>query len=175
MNIGAILIGLAIVVLAFSYVASPFGNQKKEKGSRGKVPERNSGSKNLQWQEQAVLKKLRDLDFDYQTGKVSEEDYQPLRYELVAEAARLIEVMKQEEAQIEERPRSRQQAKAEKEICLTCGGDLKLEDLFCPACGQPLVAACLKCGRTIHPGDLFCPGCGSPVKKYTRAAVLNQV
>ena len=36
-----------------------------------------------------AIKALRDLDFDYRTGKVSEEDYSGLRSRLMAEAAKI--------------------------------------------------------------------------------------
>lgn len=174
MDIGAILIGLAILVLAVPYVAGPFRDQKKRKNKRGKVAEKKTGSEDLKQQEEIALKKLRDLDFDYQTGKVSEEDYHPLRNQLVADAAQLIEAVKQEEARLEEQLHARWQAKAQKEKCPACGGVLTPEDRFCPTCGQPVITNCQNCGKTIRPGDLFCPACGSPVQKPSRVVAVNQ-
>lgn len=165
MDVGAIMIGLVIFLMACSYAVSPFGNQNKKKAVSALVTEKQIGSGDRKGQEEITLNKLRDLDFDYQTGKVSEEDYRPLRSQLVAEAAQAIEAKKLEDAQLEEMLRARRQAKAQKEKCPHCGSSMKPDDQFCPVCGQPAKSTCPTCGKTIHPSDLYCTGCGTPVKE----------
>ncbi len=174
MDIGAILIGLAILVLAVPYVASPFRKQTKSSLKREKGSDQKTNLGDLKQQEESALKKLRDLDFDYQTGKITPEDYQPLRSELVAEAANLIEAVRQDEARFEERLRVRREAKARKGSCPTCGGPLTSEDSYCPTCGQPVVTTCPNCGKTIQVGDLFCSGCGLAVKRSGGTAPVSQ-
>jgi hypothetical protein len=50
-----------------------------------------------------ALQALSDLDFDYRTGKVTQEDYEILRTQLVAEAGSLIETARQERHKVEQR------------------------------------------------------------------------
>ncbi len=74
---------------------------------------------------------LRDLEQDFETGKVSEEDYRTLRDDLRARAALLLQ--QEREAQ----PRSAASLPV-------------LESPCCPACGA-----------TPRSGDRFCAGCGA--------------
>ena len=88
MNLGAILIGLTMLVLSVPFVAKPF---QQVRGKKNAMP-----VKQVDPEEQrlAALTALRDLDFDFQVGKVSEDDYASLRARLVAEAARTLQMTK---------------------------------------------------------------------------------
>ena len=83
MTIGAVLVGLALLVVIVSMVVRPL----TERGRRDEVPP----EENHQPQLEPVLAALRDLDFDHQTGKVSEDDYTPARAGLLAKAAQAMD------------------------------------------------------------------------------------
>ncbi len=81
MDIGAILIGLAVLIGVAFLIGQPLidGRQQREKTS--------SEADLLQEQRDRVLTTLRDLDFDHASGKMQDEDYTPARAKLVAEGA----------------------------------------------------------------------------------------
>ena len=84
MNPFAIIIGIILLTGSLFYVAAPFrswANPVKTKKQASK------NSQSLQADHQAVIIALRDLDFDYRAGKISEEDYPGIRASLLEKAA----------------------------------------------------------------------------------------
>src|SRR5512141_2472248 len=94
MQMSAIFIGFLLFVAAIAYVGLPF-RQRQTNASPLQAGTSQEGKR------ETVLAALRDLDFDFRTGKVSEEDYQPLRAQLMAEAAQYMEAEKKAEEQLE--------------------------------------------------------------------------
>ncbi len=94
MDIGAILIGLAIAVAAAVYVMQPL--RRRSRLARSLAP---SPRQRLEADYRATLDAIRELDFDFQTGKVLEEDYRPLRERYVAQGVALLKEMEQLELQ----------------------------------------------------------------------------
>ncbi len=165
MDLGAILIGLAMLGLTVPYVIRPFRPVKRARGKRVLPAEASFPSERLETQRDIVLIKLRDLDFDFQTGKVADQDYGALRGELVAEASRLIDAVRQEEEHIEQLIQSRREARVQKTLCPHCSGVLGPQECFCPTCGQPVSVSCPNCGKKVQPKDLYCMACGSHLGK----------
>jgi hypothetical protein len=85
MQVSAILIGFLLFGASVAYVSLPF-LRKPKKAAR---PLTLSGD--LPGQREVVLSALRDLDFDFKTGKIGEEDYHPLREQLLVEAAQYMQ------------------------------------------------------------------------------------
>ena len=106
--------------------------------------------------EQLLLQKemlygaIRDLDFDFQTGKVDQKDYTELRQQLEREA---LQILRQLDAadplvaldhEIEQqvltlrRHRASTVCGASREACFHCGTPLENGENFCPCCGQAL-------------------------------------
>ena len=133
MQISALLIGIALLCGAVAYVSLPFW-EKRKKSLKDSTAAPSEGG------HEAVLAALRDLDFDFKTGKVSEEDYQPLRTQLLLRAAQYIEAERKEQEQLEALIQSRRTNK------------------------QPLMISCPSCGNKIHAGDLFCSSCGTKLE-----------
>ena len=163
MQISALIIGFILLGTALVFVSRPFW-EKRKKGaadsSTTKVSRRES-----------VLAALRDLDFDFKTGKVSEEDYQPLRAQLLAEAAQYIESEKNEDQKLEALIQARRKGQ-QKIKCEHCGAPMETDQKFCSKCG--LIAkteACLSCGKNIHAGDAFCSSCGARIEARMEATV----
>lgn len=174
MNPGAILVGIAILVIAVPYVMHPLVNERKKQPDKS-TPLKKDGEGG----QRDALAAIRDLDFDFQTGKVTREDYETLRAQLVLEAAKYLQVKQQEDEKIETMIRARLQTVKPLVKCEKCGGEIRLQDRFCPTCGdaaQPqtessLPAAqltCPGCGKTIKERDLFCTGCGRRVNKQPK-------
>jgi len=159
MEISSIIIGVALFGGSVAYVSLPF-RQKRMKNA-------NSSNANLQQngQREAVLSALRDLDFDFKTGKVSEEDYQPLRTQLLVEAAQYMEAEKKEDEQLEAMIRARRNVQQQGLKCQHCESPVEAGQRFCSKCGSAVNNEfCPSCGKKIQASDLFCSSCGNKIE-----------
>lgn len=159
MEISSIIIGLLLFGGSVAYVNLPF-RQKRLKNT-------NPSNANTQQkgQREAVLAALRELDFDFKTGKVSEEDYQPLRTQLMAEAAQYIEAEEKEAEQLEALIQSRRKSHKQNLKCEHCEAPVEAGQRFCSKCGSALNhELCPSCGKKIKAGDLFCSSCGNEIQ-----------
>ena len=158
MTIGALLVGIALLALVVSVVLRPLTRHARLDVL---TPERDSPPRL-----EPVLAALRDLDFDHQTGKVSEEDYVPARAALLAQAAQAMAEGSGSslEDELEERVKQvRRKLDLEAgpvRYCSHCRGSLFSGDRFCPRCGNPQTNACPSCGSTVRPEDRYCVECG---------------
>ena len=113
--------------------------------------ENDQETERLSLQKETLYTAIRDLDFDFQTGKVDQRDYAELRQYLEGEALQLIrqldavdpiaEIDKELERQIYV---LRQQHISPTYLlsqgtCPGCRGTLQGDEHFCPSCGQPLM------------------------------------
>lgn len=163
MNPIAIAIGLILLGGATAFVIKPF-----QAGSR-LTPKKTRTSLSAGEAHTAALTALRDLDFDFRTGKVSEEDYSGLRTQLVAEAAKYVETADHENDQLEALIRTRKQALARVKPCPKCGEKLDEETRFCPHCGTDVGLCCPACGKKVKSGDMYCRACGSKLELQAEA------
>lgn len=118
----------------------------------------------------AVLTAIKELEFDYRMGKLSDEDYQRLDQRLRRQAIGLmqqIEKVAPESAQMD--------AQIEAEIA----GLRKTQDAapplasnsppaptpapIAPAPAAPPTRYCTNCGHPAGPADKFCANCGVPI------------
>lgn len=100
------------------------------------------GTPTAEAREKEALEALRELEFDYETGVVTEEEYRRRRPELAREA-----VDAHQEVETAGGAGGAAAAGAEAE-----GGD---------GAGPP--AHCSSCGASLRPGSRFCARCGAPV------------
>jgi hypothetical protein len=90
MEIVVAMIALALVVAVAAYVAAPLTSR-----SRMMIAPEESPRERLLAERTTVLVAIRDLDFDFQTGKLLETDYRGLREKY---AARGVEILKELDA-----------------------------------------------------------------------------
>lgn len=174
MNPFAIIIGFILLTGSLFYVASPFrsgANPVRTKKQASKT------SQSLKADHQAVIMALRDLDFDYRAGKISEEDYPGIRASLLEKAAfTLKDLEESSDARLEKliQARRRQHGSPEKAggisanleygICVNCQAPLTDGANFCMKCGTPVKHTCCPhCGKPTQPDDRFCPACGKAI------------
>lgn len=172
MDIGSILIGLAVLILAGFIVSRPLLDYRA--GRERKLSEAD------RWRQERdqVLTALRDLDFDYSLGKLREDDYALLRADLVRRGA---EALKQLDATgrasqpaaadeaIEKAIAARRQARAKPagQPLPVAASDEAIEQAIAArrqSRSKAAGAACPHCGATVRPDDRFCPRCGKPLQ-----------
>lgn len=160
----SILIGLIILGASTYFVMLPF-----QKGQLKKLKSSPVATQAADLRE-SVISALRDLDFDFKTGKVAEEDYTPLRSRLLVEAAQYMEQEKEDDQKIEALIESRRAAREGGETCEHCGAHVTADQHFCAKCGSPLShETCPHCGKKTQPGDQFCVSCGTSLKVQMEA------
>lgn len=150
MDWGSILVLLGLLLLTALFVARPL-----LEGEGGLARAEASRLSALQAELDQVLDALHELDQDHATGKLSDEDVQAERPELVARGAALLRSL--DELEAEPAPiRAPAAGRAEQDLEAavrrlrarpTAGGR------FCPNCGRPAEA-----------GDRFCVGCGAALE-----------
>ncbi len=164
MSIGSILIGLLLFVATIPFVVKPLLKQQRPNPALARaVPVSNAN------QHQASLLALRDLEFDYRTGKVTAEDYASLRTDLLAQAAATIDAKDKRavdvDALIEQAVRSRRQTNVDSLIEEAVRSRRQTQGAvqtanFCP-----------KCGRKARVDDRFCAGCGASLTLQAEVTV----
>ena len=146
-TIGSILFGLAILILLFLFLVRPFMKAPPQ-------VEAGSQRQELLARKGAILDAIRALDFDHDTGKLPDEEYERQRAALMSEAAVTLKALDELPAgsvdgdvyaQIETAVnRIKQQrtvsAGAPAQFCANCGQGLETDDNFYAHCGQPVYA-----------------------------------
>lgn len=128
-----------------------------------------------------ALAALKEIEFDRETGKLSDEDYaflkgkytraalDALRAESVEAAARPAAGGGDVEVLIAARVRALRSAATSAPpgapACPACGPRPEPDAVFCSSCGQRLQqgGACAGCGAELGPGSRFCAHCGTGV------------
>lgn len=126
---------------------------------------------------QALLA-LKEIEFDRETGKLSDSDYAMLKAKYAALA---IEAIREEERQAPPQPADLEaliaarveRLKAEGGVatavavaaCPVCGPRPEADALWCSGCGQALpgLARCGSCRAPMDDGARFCTACGAGV------------
>jgi hypothetical protein len=121
-----------------------------------------------------ALGALKEIEFDRETGKLSDSDYEFLKAKYTTAA---LEALRGEEgartndveALIAARVRSLRSdttaTSLDRSSCDVCGPRPEPDAVFCSSCGRRLGSSvtCARCGAALLPGSRFCEGCGRPV------------
>jgi len=126
-----------------------------------------------------ALAALKEIEFDRETGKLSDEDYaflkgkysgaalEALRGEAAAEASVAGQGACDVEAMVAARVRALRSAVSSAPpgaaTCPACGARPEPDAVFCSTCGRRLLqgGACAGCGAELGPGSRFCERCGA--------------
>jgi hypothetical protein len=129
------IIGIILAILTALFVGYPLLQKRQQKVSFAL----NHRAQELEARKAEIYAAIRDIDFDYRMGKLSQEDYETLREQYKTEA---IGMMKQiDEMNLGKSRRSAKEpaaAKTSARFCHHCGQPAKDEDRFCSACGGQL-------------------------------------
>jgi hypothetical protein len=129
------IIGIALAIITAIFIGYPLLQKQ-----RGKVSfALNHRAQEMEARKKEIYAAIRDIDFDYQMGKLSKDDYEALRQQYKTEA---IGMMKQLDQSVVgpslRRARTAGAVKNSERFCHHCGQPVGPEDQFCGACGGKL-------------------------------------
>lgn len=174
MDIGSILLLLALIVVVGAFVASPLRSRQH----RHTPDEENIEISELLAERERILDALAELDFDNEMGKVPDELYPLQREALVKRGAAVLKLLderlpaasKPETVEAEaSRPAAAERAEEAVAARRAAAADDPVEALILArkVAKSPDIAKndangkfCPNCGAQIKPGDRFCPVCG---------------
>jgi hypothetical protein len=151
MDLAAVLFLIALLLAVSLYLVTPLISDRP----RGRVEETQEVSSLLAERER-LLNALQELDFDFQLGKIPEEDYPEQRQDLVR---RGVDVLKKLDALAASRPK-RAPSAAPAEALLS---DDEIESMLAARRKDRKTKSagfCPRCGKSILITDQFCPHCG---------------
>lgn len=133
------------------YVGLPLFRSKTAHKIRSLQQLQKQRAEGLLTRKDTIYSTLKDLDFDYKMGKLSEQDYEELKTQYEKEAVSLLQKIdeldnrslldQQLEAEISEYKEAVKRKGAGKEqgnYCPQCGHQYAAEDKFCSHCGTRL-------------------------------------
>ena len=164
MDLGALLLLIALLVGVSAYLIAPLINNRAHR-----VSEDGREFSTLMAERERILNALLELDFDFKLGKIPEGDYPGQRAELLQKGADILKKLDALPASALPNPR-----RDDSESAGAIPGDTRrqlndeeIESLlsarrrerktnsagFCPRCGKPVLVT-----------DQFCPNCGTALR-----------
>jgi Double zinc ribbon len=162
-GVAAVLLGLAALWLVLQplLTASPIAPPPPEPIDPEETPKG------------TALVALKEIEFDRETGKLSDSDYQMLKAKYTAAAVEALRAEAADKVDLEAMVAARVRllspatttTTTPAPTCPACGPRPEPDAVFCSECGRRLFAAgsCTRCGATIVPGSRFCDSCGCQV------------
>ena len=165
MELTAIFLSLAILILVGIYLYAPFMERRARR-----VTEEEHELSALMAERDRVINSLQELDFDFKLGKIPEEDYPAQRTNLLQKGAdilRKIDSLAPQPVSVQDTEARLERAiaarRADAALARVEVSDDDLESMissrrksrssksagFCPRCGKPVMVT-----------DRFCPACG---------------
>ena len=161
LGIGTILVGLALLAVVVVLVITPLFEPKAP------LARPLSRREALEAERQAAVRSIRDLDFDYRTHKLNEDDYNVLRLAQVQRGAAALRQLDEIDQAAAVAPDPSVGHEADRDI------DAEIEDTIAayrrapspkPEARSRSVVTCPSCGKPVRPDDQFCAQCGQPLK-----------
>jgi hypothetical protein len=142
------IIGICLAILTAIFIAYPLFQKQQRKVSFAL----NHRAQELEARKAEIYAAIRDIDFDYRMGKLSQEDYETLRDQYKAEAISMMKQLdrmklghsRQTSTQGDGKSatgRGRKQTAAAEKVahfCHQCGQPVSAQDRFCSVCGEAL-------------------------------------
>ncbi len=170
MDIGAILLLLAVMIGVGLYLAAPLMMNRRSRRALEETQE----SSSLLAERDRVITLLQELDFDFKLGKIPEEDYPPQRAELLKKGADVLKKLDALKAASSSDLEA--EARLEKAVAVRRAdaaavrpepvSDDDIESMLAArrkARGSKSAGFCPRCGKPVQTTDQFCPNCGKAI------------
>jgi translation initiation factor 2 beta subunit (eIF-2beta)/eIF-5 len=161
--VSALIIGTVLALAALGFVLYPLF---REGGPTVRKPARPVREAREPSASERAVAILREVEFDRETGKLSESDYKALKNTYTREA---LAAMRSEDSAVATAagvPDDEIEAvilkyRARPTTCESCGPRPEPDAIYCSSCGRYLAGVCGGCGAKItEVGARFCPACG---------------
>jgi len=178
MDIGAVLLVVALAVLVVLFVGRPFLERRRD--ANPAMEDR--GLSSLLAERDRVIAALQELDFDHVLGKVPEEDYAGQRAVLLRDGATVLRTIDSMAVSPPPAQVSTSDAEGRIEAAIAARradgsagrgresasiSDDDLEDMIAARRGarkEKSAGFCPQCGRPVLHSDRFCPSCGKALQ-----------
>jgi hypothetical protein len=163
MDAFGILLAVATIMLVVAYIAQPFLAARRDETER--VTSRSLGTlrqrADLFAERNRLYREIKTLDFDHETGKVTDDDYTDQRYQLVAQGVDVLQ-------QIDGLSISDDDVIERAVLKAREGAPLTAADVEPPldeaATAAEPVGFCPQCGAPAYTNDRFCARCGTALQ-----------
>ena len=153
----ALIIGTVLALGALAFVLYPLFADRE-------LDERSATPSRVRAASEEALSALREVEFDRETGKLSDTDYTALKSEYTLEALAAMRA----EGQSDEVPDAADVAEAvilkyrrRRRECPSCGPRPEADANYCSNCGSFLAGVCGSCGAPVtESAARFCRACG---------------
>ncbi len=129
---------LALTLLTFAFVAYPLFKQRSNRAEQIQ----DDRLRELYSRRDTAYYMLKELEFDYQSGTLTEEDYHELESRYRGKAISILQGIDklEEEPDIDQEIEKQVMALRQKQgqFCTQCGAKRREEDIFCSGCGASL-------------------------------------
>jgi rubrerythrin len=170
MDIGSLLLILALLIPVVLFIARPFIEQR----ATAVTAEEHDYSALLAERDR-ILDALQELDFDHTLGKIPDSDYEAQRTRLMRAGADILRQIDEYagrtaeetpandrlEAAVAERKAAAEPARADDELEALIAARRRAKITSGKAKGAGF---CPQCGSPVYEGDRFCPKCGHAVE-----------
>ena len=132
------LLTIALVVL----IAAALGLTLFVRAEDLPQPEPESPYRHLEERKTRIYDNLRDLQFEYRLGKLSDEDYQSAKIGLQKELGQVLAATEDMKAKLGETapvPQAKAAPKVDPLVCPHCGAKMPKAMKFCGECGKEMV------------------------------------
>ena len=169
MDLGAILLTLAVTILVGLFIARPFIQHRKNPG----VINANHELSALLAKREQYIEAIQELDFDHALGKIPQEDYPTTRANLIRRAALVMKELSEMQhtgkspAELDSMLEAEISAKQSEAAQAAASSDDDIEDMLAARRAtrkERSTGFCPNCGKPIFNSDKFCPSCGKPQK-----------
>jgi len=152
----------AVMALSFGAIAWPFLGRRVN-GDAARKPI--APWDDLVSQRDTTYQALKELEFEYNLGNLSDDDYADLRERYRTQAAAILQRLDAatEDIDPEDPPPAALEAPSGLG-CPSCREATVEGDAYCARCGEGLGAHCRDCGRPVLEEDRFCSACGRPLE-----------
>ena len=133
-----IFIGMVLTILSFAFITYPLLKQKTRPADSAE----DEGLRELQSRRDTTYSMLKELEFDYQSGILTEEDYHDLETRYKDKAISILKdidnsgAVDEVEDEIEKQVKKLRRGKGR--FCPQCGVAAPKDDRFCSQCGAKL-------------------------------------